>query len=300
MTRVLVPFLVLAAAPVAQSPPQPTFRTDTRTVFVDVSVKKGNTPVRGLRSTDFTLHDNGIPQQIDALAIGDVPIDVSLVIDASGSTAQALGEMTRSLAEIAAMLRVDDRFRVLAIGHSVYQVVDWTKAGQPTGEIEMWPISGISLVYDAVYAAARHAVAPGRRHLLVALTDGEDHCSIVKPSDLKDLAGRTETAVHWVPMRGANVFRGGRAICSGGVPADPRVLGALVDETGGTVHSGLLGSGIGNSPVKAFKRVLDDYRQSYVLRYVPRDVTGPGWHRLVVQVPSGRYTIRARAGYFGR
>jgi hypothetical protein len=52
--------------------------------------------------------------------------------------------------------------------------------------------------------------------------------------------------------------------------------------------------------VKTFKRVLDDFRQSYVLRYSPAGVVSRGWHRVRVEVPAQpSYTIRARSGYFG-
>jgi hypothetical protein len=50
--------------------------------------------------------------------------------------------------------------------------------------------------------------------------------------------------------------------------------------------------------VAAFKRVLDDYRRSYVLYFEPQGVPSAGWHALKVEVPAARYTIRARSGYF--
>ena len=55
-----------------------------------------------------------------------------------------------------------------------------------------------------------------------------------------------------------------------------------------------------NDPVKTFKKVFDDYRQSYVLRYTPKGVVRDGWHEIKVEVPGHpRATVRARKGYFG-
>ena len=45
---------------------------------------------------------------------------------------------------------------------------------------------------------------------------------------------------------------------------------------------------------------LEEFRQSYVLRYVISGVPVPGWHALIVRVRGAKYTIRAREGYFGR
>jgi hypothetical protein len=48
-----------------------------------------------------------------------------------------------------------------------------------------------------------------------------------------------------------------------------------------------------------FDAILDDFRRSYILHYVPEGVSRTGWHRLRVEVP-GRtkgYTVRTRQGY---
>src|SRR5215471_17354195 len=64
---------------------RPTFRAFTDVVSVDVSVKNGRVPVGGLTPADFELRDNGVVQAIDAVSIETVPIDVTLIVDLSGS-----------------------------------------------------------------------------------------------------------------------------------------------------------------------------------------------------------------------
>ena len=50
-----------------------------------------------------------------------------------------------------------------------------------------------------------------------------------------------------------------------------------------------------------FKATLEDFRASYVLRYVAQGVTEDGWHQIDVGLKKrGRYDIRARRGYMGR
>ena len=45
--------------------------------------------------------------------------------------------------------------------------------------------------------------------------------------------------------------------------------------------------------------MLDDFRASYVLQYVPRGIAPEGWHEVSVTVKKHpKYEIRARKGYF--
>jgi hypothetical protein len=44
-------------------------------------------------------------------------------------------------------------------------------------------------------------------------------------------------------------------------------------------------SRFGDPAVRTFAQILDDFRQSYVLRYSPQCVKPNGWHAVVVQVP---------------
>src|SRR5215469_15377020 len=48
---------------------QPTFRAGTRLVEVDVVVHNGKGPVDGLKKEDFTLLDQGKPQQIALFSV---------------------------------------------------------------------------------------------------------------------------------------------------------------------------------------------------------------------------------------
>ena len=47
----------------------------------------------------------------------------------------------------------------------------------------------------------------------------------------------------------------------------------------------------------AFLRILEEFRQRYVVSYTPRGVSRDGWHRLEVRLKGRRATIRARPGY---
>ena len=285
--------LCLAVALAAQ-----VFRSQTDAIEISASVRNGNAPVAGLAAGDFRLTDNGVPQSIQLLTVEAVPIDVTLFIDTSGSTAGALDRMKRDARAIAAMLRPADRYRVLTIGVSVDEAVPWQGPGADVA-LDAKATPGISLIYDALTAALLHPVETGRRHLVVALTDGQDCGSVVDGPALLELTGRTEAVMHVIYSHSPGSFgpNGVAAWCTPYDGGDVDYVKRAAERTGGGMHFTIFG--FGAPAVRAFGRILDEFRASYVLRYTVRGVARPGWHAVKVAVPGMRdVTIHARSGYF--
>jgi hypothetical protein len=78
-------------------------------------------------------------------------------------------------------------------------------------------------------------------------------------------------------------------------PTPPTIIEDIVRAAGGDVRH----AQPGESMVDDVRRVIDRFRQSYVLHYQPAGVSDTGWHALTVRV-KGResYQVRARRGYF--
>jgi VWFA-related protein len=287
---------LLSAAPAAQ---QPRFRAVTAVVTVSVSVKRGNTAVANLRASDFTLTDSGVPQVIEAVSIESVPIDVTLFLDTSGSTSGKLDEMRHDVQSILELLRREDRFRLLTIGDTVNEVVPWVAAGTKV-PVAIEPVGGISLIRDALMLALVHRPEPGRRHLVVGMTDREDCGSVVSSALLHEIAGRSEAVMHLVDYSGS----GGdaryrvRGCSPQAVRGGEDVLARAAERTGGELH-GQSRFFRASSIARAFRTIFNDFRQSYVLRYSPEGVRAGGWHPIVVRVPgAANAAIRARQGYY--
>ena len=276
---------------------QAVFRTRTDLVAISASVKRGNAPVPNLKAEDFRVTDNGVPQSIEAVTIESVPLDVTLFMDTSGSTAGALDRMKKNVITIAGMLRPDDRFRLLTIGLSVDVPVPWQPAGQRIA-LDMKAVPGISLIYDAVFVALTHTPAPGRRHLIVAMTDGEDCGSLLDGGRVFDASARSEAVLHWIYVS-ADARFDPNSVGAWCTPTDARDVDFMAQtaaRTGGDSHR----SRFGDPAVRTFAQILDEFRQSYVLRYSPQAVGGSGWHAVAVTVPAQpALTIKARSGYFG-
>ena len=294
-TRVAV--LLILWCPALAGSDQAVFRARTDLVAISASVKRGNAPVANLTAADFRLTDNGVAQSIDAVTIESVPLDVTLFMDTSGSTAGALDRMKKNVVSIAGMLRKDDQFRLLTIGLSVEVPLPWQQAGNPI-KLDMKAVPGISLVYDALFAALTHTPAPGRRHLIVAMTDGRDCGSLLDGPRVLDAGARTEAVLHWIYVSGdADVDPNSvGAWCTPTDAGEVDFIGQTAARTGGDSHR----SRFGDPAVRTFARILDEFRQSYVLRYSPQGVAAAGWHAVTVSIPSQpALTIKARSGYFG-
>jgi hypothetical protein len=76
-----------------------------------------------------------------------------------------------------------------------------------------------------------------------------------------------------------------------GVAAAP--LRPIAEATGGRLYQVDPGSNV----EKKLEPALQEFRSRYLLRYVPSGIVRPGWHDIVVTVPSGKFEVRHRRGY---
>jgi hypothetical protein len=131
---------------------QPVFRARTTAVSLDVSVKRGNRPVTGLTAADFQVTDNGVPQMVEQAFTEALPIDVTLIIDASGSTAARIDEIRRNAREVLGLLRPDDRARVLIIEEIPYELLPLQRVGSGIVVPGERLHGGLSSVHDTILA----------------------------------------------------------------------------------------------------------------------------------------------------
>ena len=99
-------FVAIAAA----GAQQPVFRSAVDSVVVDVSVFDGRRPVANLTPADFEVLDNGVAQTIIDATYEVAPIDVTLLLDVSGSVeGQQLRTLVRAASDVGRRLRPADR-----------------------------------------------------------------------------------------------------------------------------------------------------------------------------------------------
>jgi VWFA-related protein len=305
MTRVARCVLVAvlgATAPLGTSRPsadQTVFRTAVDTVILDVLVMQGNRAVAGLTAKDFVVTDNGVPQSIVEVSRETLPLDVTLVIDTSGSVqGRLLAALVRAVNRVRRDLRDDDRVSLVSFDQRIRERV--ALAPTPSvAELRLDTSSGPTSLNDAIAIVLATAPPTDRRQMAIVFTDGIDSMSFLDEQSVIDVAGRSRTAVFVVAAAGLGVrvpteFFTRLADATGGLlqTAPPYVV---VHESGRTIlrqNEDFLD--------QSFLRALRDFRTSYVVRYNLQGVKREGWHAVRVTVPSQpRARIRSRTGYFG-
>lgn len=293
---VLMALHVASHAMALQEQLPPIFRAGADAVTVDASVQRDRRPVVGLKAVDFELLDNGVAQEITEVAYERLPIDVTLLLDVSASvTGEVLDELRRALREVRTDLGAGDRLRLLTFNMRVQRLVDFN---QPASDIDntlkLLRGGGSSGVFDGLAVALAAEDAPGRRRLIVLFSDGQDSSSITDGDTLLDVARRSTSTVAIIlgsllHDRPASLLR----TTSDKVGAFAE---RIASETGGIVTSVKPGENLSSK----FRRMLQDFRSSYVLYFTPRGVERAGAHTLDVRVKRPGVTVRARRGYVWR
>lgn len=284
--RAAVVLLAAGLTAVAAEAQQAVFRANVEGVSVSVTVRRAGQLVTGLTAADFELLDNNVPQDIASVSVETMPMDVTLLLDLSGSVqGQRLDRLKQGVVETARLLRPEDRLRLIAMQHAVYQVFPF-QAGGTTPAVEGLTATGGTALYDGLAAALIQPSMPDRRALVIAYTDGQDTISVLSARTVRDVSGFADAVVHFVVPSAGGKDR---------APGTTATLADLATRTGGTVFWVDY-----DAPMTAaFVAAIGEFRQSYVLRFTPKGVTSGGWHDIGVRVKGAPAEITARKGYGG-
>ena len=295
--------LALAMALAAMVHPQTTpFRSGVEAVRVDVLVTDGSVPITGLTARDFELFDNRVAQQIDAVAIEDLPVSMMLALDTSYSVrGAALEDLKEAATAALGALEARDRVALLTFSHAIALRAGWTADRQQVARaIEGTTAGGGTALWDAAYAALTlRDDQSGRRSLVLIFSDGDDTASWLPHAVVLDRARRTDAVVYGisvgekrVPSR-ALAYRSGLELTGEAGPLLEPLLPRLTDLTGGQSFRAASTSRL----TGAFTRIVREFRTRYLLTYSPRDVPTSGWHTIEVRLKQRRGQVRARLGY---
>ncbi len=270
-----------ALSALAQTPAQtPIIRIRTEEVRVDMLVTDRGKQVTGLREADFEVFDNGVPQKIEYVGFQQAPIDAILVLDMSTSVA---GESLRNLINAGNRfldaLKPDEQAALITFGHAV-------KLGSPlTTDLkrvkdalnQAKPFGNTSLI-DACFAGLALGESKSSRPLLVVFSDGLDTSSWLTEDMVFDIAKRSDAVVY--------------AVSAGQLP-DQTFIRYLAKFTGGSLFEVETTRTLDT----IFLNILEEFRQRYLLTYLPKGVSKEGWHEIKVRVKGRNADIKTRPGY---
>jgi len=173
---------------------QATFSSKLEAIRVDALVTDRGGVIRGLQPADFEVRDNGVVQTVDLVSFQQIPLNVILALDTSGSVSgERLDDLQKASRALLGRLTNDDKAALLTFSHIVMlrQRLTPNLALVRTSLDEVQPVGETSLV-DGTHAATLLAGDDGGRNLLIVFSDGLDTASWLAPERVLDSARRAD------------------------------------------------------------------------------------------------------------
>lgn len=247
--------------------------------------------VTGLTKNDFSVVENGVPQQITSFRQEDVPVAIGIVVDNSGSMRDKRDKVNQAVLNLIRASNSQDQVFVVNFGDKPYLDQDFTSnENLLRAALHQVAFHGSTALYDAVVASAVHLKADSslEKKVLLVITDGEDNMS---RETLQDAARKLEQqngpVVYAIGLLGSEMQRSGR-----------NALDDLAADTGGVAYFPDSLDQVDNIT----RTIAHDIRSQYRIAYKPTnqniqpqfksvqvDAHAPGYAKLVVRTRSGYY-----------
>lgn len=274
------------------------FRAGVDVVSLNITVADSqNHFVTDLDQTDFTILEEGLPQDILYFSRTSLPIALSLLIDSSASMEERMITAQEAAIGFARRVRPQDLAQVVDFDSTV-EIRHGFTSDIPALEtaIRSTISGGSTSLYNAVYIALRELAKVKakseeevRRQAIVLLSDGEDTTSLVSYEQVLDLAKRSETAIYTIGLqpRDTTGLKGFREA--------EFVLRQLAQETGGRAFFAQRVEELAG----VYGRIAEELSSQYTIGYAPKNTKRDGtWRRIQVQVARPNVTARTRRGYY--
>lgn len=281
----------------------PVFRGGTTLVRVDVEVRQGGEPVRGLQPEDFVLKDEGRVRPIRQFAAESAALDLVIAIDVSGSLRNAVDTLGRSAAEVMSKLAEGDRVALLTFAGDARVdlplTADRAAAAAALERLLREPLRPGTSLYQAAAAAAAVVSVDGGRPAVLMITDNRSVEPRSREADAVRalLRGGASLNVLVIPTAGPQRLADGVRLP--GLPS-PEDLRRIASRTGGEVAEV-------DDLAAALPRWLDRIRMRYSLLFAPEPAGGKAFRRIGVELSAearkrlGKgVAVRAREGYYPR
>ena len=250
----------------------------------------------GLSARDFSVVEDGAPQQLDTFSTEEAPFAAAILMDMSGSMEYKFGLVRAAAAYFVERIRDDDQVAVYGFNNEVRQFQDFTNVRDISEYIWDATARDATRLYDcmndAIEALSKRSE---KRRAILLISDGCDTRS--SKASLPSILRRAQSegiTIYSVDLIEDN------ALSSGGSGATELRRGRgemkeLAGETGGRyIHSPQ-----GDKLEDAFGGVVDELRNQYTLSYYPSNHKRDGrWRKIGVGVSRPGLSTRARRGYW--
>jgi Ca-activated chloride channel homolog len=259
-------------------------RVDVDVVQVTVTVSDGRGKfVRNIPQAGFHVFEDGHPQAITHFASEDVPLELVVAIDISGSMAPSMPKLKNAVKEFLGDVPGQDQVTLLGFNDSIFtltrKTTDPAERVKAVDRLAPW---GSTALYDVLLRGVEMLGRQTGRKALVVFTDGEDQGSHATINDVERRLQLSDVTLYMIGQ--------GR-----GVTMEPlrRILERLSVPTGGRA---LFSDSIDELHT-AFADLLDELSNQYLLGYQSSNSRrDDAWRKIKVDV-DGHHDVRARQGY---
>ncbi|HYK90408.1 MAG TPA: VWA domain-containing protein [Acidobacteriota bacterium] len=263
----------------------PTFRADVRLVEVYATVldRKGR-HVAGLPQEAFEVYDNGISQRIVSFQSSGDELSCALLLDMTGSMAEALPAVKNATISLINGLRDADWIAVYGFNTSLRLLQDFTRDKEAAKRVVMRirPAGGTAL-FDAISQVALDLSIRKGKRIVIVFTDGNDNSSFLNAEAAIARARRVGLPVHTVAQGDALKSRA--------------LLEKLSELSQATYGLGFVARR-SRDIEDIFAAISKDVTNTYMLAYAPPQAGGAKWRSIEVAVKDPRgMKVRAKKGY---
>jgi Ca-activated chloride channel homolog len=270
-----------------------------------VTATRDDHRVLDLEASDFEIQDEGHRQEIVTFARGDIPFTAMVLLDSSLGMA---GEKLRAALEGARAffdgMNSLDEGKLLVFSDRILHATPFTTfPAVLTAGLGRVRARGGTALNDHIYLGLKQLEERQGRRVVILLSDGVDSHSVLSMADALERARRSQALIYWLRLP----YRGARSSDLDELPSlrsawrsmedyrhEYELLVQTVEESGGRVQTI---ADVGEISA-AFRGILEELRDQYVLGYYPKNARkNARWRRVRVKVNDSSVKIRAREGY---
>jgi Ca-activated chloride channel family protein len=255
---------------------------DVVQVTVTVSDDRGRF-VRDIPQSAFHLLEDGHQQAITHFASEDVPLELVVAIDISGSMAPAMPRLKTAVKGFLSDVPPQDQVTLLGFNDNIFTLTrKTTDPGERTKAVDRLAPWGSTALYDVILRGVEMLGRQTGRKALVVFSDGEDQGSHATMGDVERRLQSSDVTLYMIGQ--------GR-----GVTMEPlkKVMERLSAPTGGRA----LFTDSLDELHTAFGQLLDELSNQYLLGYQSTNSKrDDAWRKIKVDV-DGHSEVRARQGY---
>jgi VWFA-related protein len=244
--------------------------------------------VPNLEQDQFSILDNGKPQQITFFQNETQPFTVVVMLDFSGSMTANLEFLRRATEQFLLRMLPQDKGMVGAFSDRIEFSGDFTSDRDDLiSALKDLQYGNPTRLWDAVDQSIDMLKPVEGRKIVLAFTDGDDTYSKIGFGTVLDHAREEEVMVYAIGLQ-SEYFNGQRKVRS----QPDRSLRKLAEETGGGYFELKTTDELGPT----FTRVAQELHSLYTLGFTPAVLDGKD-HKLDVKMKIASQTARARKTY---